>query len=200
MTEEEKFAAYAANYNPEDSQIRLKIVHTWKVVAAADAIAQDLGLNEQQKREVHLAALYHDIGRFEQVRRFHTFTDSRSIPHAGLSVQVLSEGDFLSALDPSAKERVLAAIEVHSDFAIPGSHQGWQRTLDQIVRDADKIDIFRVAHQENPQDTIDPEMISAPQESALRSKRPSSLTEAYGVRSAALCWTSGFPFSGSCSI
>lgn len=161
MTEEEKFTQYASHYNPSDSQIRLKIVHTWRVVAAADAIAEDLDLSEQQRREVHLAALYHDIGRFEQVRRFHTFTDSRSIPHARLSAQVLREGDFLTDLDEAARKRVLRAIEMHSDFALPEEDTGWQKTLDAILRDADKIDIFRVAALENPADTIDPQMVQS---------------------------------------
>lgn len=49
MREEERFTEYVQNYNPEDSQIRLKIIHTWKVVSAADQIAENLNLSEEER-------------------------------------------------------------------------------------------------------------------------------------------------------
>ncbi len=38
---------------------------------------------------VHLAALYHDLGRFDQFARCKTFLDVRSLNHARLSIVVL---------------------------------------------------------------------------------------------------------------
>lgn len=153
-TKEEKlFTEYVRNYNPDDSQIRLKIVHTWKVVQAADEIAKSLDLNPEQKRLVHLAALFHDIGRFEQVRRYHTFHDAKSVDHAALGAEILQQENFLDDLTEEERAQVIEAVRVHSRFQIPEEDEGFQRTLDQIVRDADKIDIFRVSATEDPKDT-----------------------------------------------
>ena len=153
-TKEEKlFTEYVRNYNPDDSQIRLKIVHTWKVVQAADEIAKSLDLNPEQKRLVHLAALFHDIGRFEQVRRYHTFHDAKSVDHAALGAEILQQENFLDDLTEEERAQVIEAVRVHSRFQIPEEDEEFQRTLDQIVRDADKIDIFRVSATEDPKDT-----------------------------------------------
>lgn len=153
LREEKLFNAYVQNYNPEDSQIRLKIIHTWKVVAAADRIAKSLQLNDRERYLAHLTALFHDIGRFEQVRRFHTFFDAKSVDHAALGAQILEEVPFLDSLSAEEKKQVIRAVSVHNKLAIPQEDQGFQRTLDEIVRDADKIDIFRVSAKEDPIDT-----------------------------------------------
>lgn len=153
MKEEIRFNQYVQNYNPQDPLIRLKLIHTWKVVQAADGIAESLQLSESQKRLVHLAALFHDIGRFEQVRRFHTFVDAKSVDHAKLGASILEQEDFLLDLTAEERSQVIEAVRVHSLFAIPIDHTGFQKTLDQILRDADKIDIFRVGVEEKPDAT-----------------------------------------------
>ncbi|MBF0580137.1 HD domain-containing protein [Erysipelotrichaceae bacterium RD49] len=189
IKEEKRFAEYVSHYNPEDSQIRLKVVHTWKVVQAADQIAASLGLSTDQKRLVHLAALFHDIGRFEQVRRYHTFHDAKSVDHAALGAEILKQEDFLKDLSQDQQAQVIEAVRIHSQYAIPQEDKGFQRVLDQIIRDADKIDIFRVAATESPKDTsgatletIDQDRISPlvyqavmEERSVLRSDRRSHL-------------------------
>lgn len=151
--EDRLFTDYVRQYNPEDTKVRLKIIHTWKVVQAADAIAAALELDVRQRQLAHLAALFHDIGRFEQVRRYGTFFDAKSVDHADLGSRILQEEPFLNRLTDQEKELVIEAVRVHNKYAIPDDHTGFQRTLDGIVRDADKIDIFRVACQEDPLDT-----------------------------------------------
>ena len=155
QTKQEKFFdEYVKPYDPTDPKIALKIEHTGYVVQAADQIAKSLELNDQQKQLAHVAALYHDIGRFEQVRRYHTFFDSQSVDHAALGASILKEEKILAddfSLDQQTQ--IIEAVRVHSMLAIPDQHVGWQRTLDQIVRDADKIDIFRVAATQDAIDT-----------------------------------------------
>ncbi|OLU39673.1 HD domain-containing protein [Ileibacterium valens] len=156
MNEEEKFTQYVKNYDPEDPQIALKIRHTWKVVSAAMQIAESLKLDEKTKRLVKLAALFHDIGRFEQVRRYHTFIDSISIDHAALGYEIVLSEDFLDDLSAADKKLVSIAIKDHSLFELPVYEQHdakIQDLISRIVRDADKIDIFRVITNERTEDT-----------------------------------------------
>ncbi|WP_242743977.1 hypothetical protein [Allobaculum sp. Allo2] len=48
---------------------------------------------------------------------------------------------------------VIQAVSVHNKLSIPDMDTGFQRVLDQILRDADKVDIFRVSAKEDPMDT-----------------------------------------------
>lgn len=153
MKEEERFTQYVRYYDPSDEQIALKIRHTWKVVGLADTIGQTLDLSEEEKKQVHLAALFHDIGRFEQVRRYHTFIDAISVDHALLGEEILRKEAFLSDQDPLQAENICLAVKWHSAYAIPESLNPWQKTLCRIIRDADKIDIFRVRATDDPKAT-----------------------------------------------
>ncbi len=151
MQEEQRFNAYVENYDLTDPQIALKHKHTWRVVEKADRIAQSLPLSDHERRLVHLAALFHDLGRFEQVKQYHTFYDVKSVNHATLGAKILREHpSFLSDLSKEDQELIIQAVYAHGLLEIPLEHQGLQRTLDQIVRDADKLDIFFVAATEDP--------------------------------------------------
>lgn len=151
MQEEQRFNAYVETYDLTDPQIALKKNHTWRVVEKADQIAHSLPLNDHERRLAHLAALFHDIGRFEQVKRYHTFYDVKSVNHAALGAQILRDQPiFLSDLSKEDQELIIQAVYAHGLLEIPLEHQGLQRTLDQIVRDADKLDIFFVAATEDP--------------------------------------------------
>lgn len=155
MNEEQKFNEYVQKYDMKDGQIALKIRHTWKVVEAADTIAASLPLDEHTRRMVHVAALFHDIGRFEQVRRWHTFVDARSVDHAHLGWQILRQGHFLDDYDEREQDIIMDAVRMHSQFALPENLEEPKKTIAQIVRDADKVDIFRVSATEEMKDTFE---------------------------------------------
>ena len=57
--------------------------------------------------------MLHDVGRFEQLRRFGTFDDSKSIDHARAGVQVLFEqGHIRDYLDDDSEDAMLrTAVE-----------------------------------------------------------------------------------------
>ena len=85
----EVFASYVRNYNPDNGMVRLKIVHTYKVVEIAKEIAEQLHLDEEDAELTELIALLHDIGRFEQIRRYGDFRDHLTIDHAKLGADLL---------------------------------------------------------------------------------------------------------------
>lgn len=152
------FAEYVRHYDVKDPQIRLKILHTYKVSELCEEIAHDLfspteirGRVSVQK-DIDLAwliGMLHDIGRFEQVRRYHTLIDAKSVSHAALGIEILFEegmlARFITAESEDSDVGVLrAAIAYHSDYRIPKDLDERTRMFCQILRDADKIDIFRV--------------------------------------------------------
>ncbi len=148
------FADYAAHYNAADPKIKLKIDHTYRVAALGDRIAKSLALPPEDVDLAWLTGILHDVGRFEQLRRYNTFIDAQSISHAALSVQVLfDEGRIRDYVDDAAEDALLrTAVEWHSAFRLPEMNDR-TRMFSQILRDADKIDILRV-NVETPMEEI----------------------------------------------
>ena len=67
------FKEYVKNYNPEDGKIKIKISHIERVSQIARKLAEDLKLNQEDIELAELIGLLHDIGRFEQIKIYHTF-------------------------------------------------------------------------------------------------------------------------------
>ena len=151
----EKFAAYVKNYNVGDEKIRLKIEHTYKVADLCGKIAQSLQLSEEQADRAWLIGLLHDIGRFEQLRRFGTFIDSESIDHAAFGADLLFRDGLIREFVPDGSENLLLerAIRTHSAFRLPEDFDRETLMFCNIIRDADKIDIMRV-NVESPLEEI----------------------------------------------
>lgn len=143
------FETYLDQYNREDDKINLKIVHTYGVVTAAEYIAKNLNLDSENFQLAKLIALLHDIGRFEQLKRYNSF-DDRIIDHAILGVEILKEQDFIREFvtDPQYDETIYTALYNHNTFAINPEVQGNQLLHTQIIRDADKLDNYRVKVEE----------------------------------------------------
>lgn len=139
------FAAYAARYNDRDPKVRLKIDHTYRVAGLCRRIAQSLDLSPEDTELTWLCGLLHDVGRFEQLRRYGTFNDAVSIDHAACGAQVLfEEGRIRDYLDTATEDELLhKAVALHSVYRLPELDE---RTalFCNILRDADKIDILRV--------------------------------------------------------
>lgn len=149
------FADYAAHYNTADPKVKLKIDHTYRVAVLCSRIAESLSLPQQDIDLAWLSGILHDVGRFEQLRRYNTFIDAQSVSHAALSVSVLfDEGRIRDYLDDTNADSLLrAAVEWHSAFRLPDSLDERTQRFCQILRDADKIDILRV-NVETPMEEI----------------------------------------------
>ena len=147
----DEFMRYVSAYDPTNPRIRLKIEHTLRVAPLAEEVARSAGLPAHDVDLAWMLGLLHDIGRFEQVRRYDTFNDAASVSHAVLSVEVLFEApdgteplirSFVGSSEDDALMRT--AIGTHSDFRLPSDLDERTRTLCNVLRDADKIDILRV--------------------------------------------------------
>ena len=139
------FRNYTAAYNPDDPKIKLKIDHTYRVAGLCAKIAAEAKVDPELS---WLCGMLHDIGRFEQVRRYNTFVDAESVDHASLSCELLFQDGLMSSfapdLEPEAAYLLKTAIHCHSLYRLPDTISEEERTYCNILRDADKIDIFRV--------------------------------------------------------
>ena len=86
----QQFEQYLNNYDRQDDKIRLKIVHTYGVAELSRRIAERMELTKEDKELAQLIGLLHDIGRFEQLKRFDSF-EPGVMDHAAFGVQILFE-------------------------------------------------------------------------------------------------------------
>jgi hypothetical protein len=101
-------------------------------------------LGEQWRLRAEAGALLHDVGRFRQFKEFGTFRDADSLNHAALSAQVVKEERLLTPLPQTEQDLILLAVRFHNVFAVPANLSSDDLTLLQLLRDADKLDIWRV--------------------------------------------------------
>ena len=140
------FKEYVSDYDITDDKIRLKVVHTYKVAENSERIARSLDLNGEDTDLAWLIGMLHDIGRFEQLRRFHTFVDADSIDHAKFGADLLFEEGLIRRFleDESYYDYIETAIRAHNLFVLGEDPDARRLMFSKIIRDADKIDIFRV--------------------------------------------------------
>ena len=165
------FAEYVRNYDPSDEKIKLKIDHTYRVAGLCQRIAESLGLSEPDVDIAWLLGMLHDIGRFEQIRRFGTFNDVQSVDHAEFGADLLfkeglirkfAEGYYeeceLAHSGNEEAEQIIKnnehhnkdtgllemAIRQHNKYRVKEDLTERQRMFCDILRDADNVDIFKV--------------------------------------------------------
>ena len=140
------FKEYVKKYNPEDEKIKIKIIHIEKVAENSKRIAQNLGLSQEDVELAELIGLLHDIGRFEQVRLYHTFVDKDSINHGEYGAKILFEDGLIRNFikDNKFDKIIKLAIVNHNRADIEEDLTERERLHAKIIRDADKTDIFRI--------------------------------------------------------
>ena len=146
---EAAFLTYVSRYDSGDIMIRLKTEHTLRVAGNCARIAAGLQMDSDSEDFAWLLGLLHDIGRFEQARRYGTFVDSVSVDHAELGADLLFRdgliGEFPVQEIPAYRLSILeTAIRLHNRLSLPEGQDGETRRFCDLIRDADKADIFRV--------------------------------------------------------
>ena len=156
------FKEYTSRYDITDPKIRLKVEHTYRVAALTDEITSDIASSfkmDAHDRDLAWAiGMLHDIGRFEQVKRYQTFWDSESVDHAEFGADLLFGGEFEKDpflafdFDVSEKNIIEKAIRNHNKYRISEGLTEREILFCNIIRDADKIDILKVNTDFTPEE------------------------------------------------
>jgi hypothetical protein len=144
----EWFTAYVRSFcHGEPQQQRnflLKQEHTLRVCEEIVDLGGEIGLQEDELVLAETTALLHDIGRFEQYARYHTFVDMRSGNHADLGLSVIARNRLLDGFDAEVQLIIIEAVRHHNRADLPqAADQEWFLYA-KLLRDADKLDIWRV--------------------------------------------------------
>ena len=145
------FKEYISNYdNQDDPGFNLKVVHTYYVVDNAITISKKLGLSEEDANLAALIGILHDIGRFDELKNLKKF-DSVGNDHAMFASKLLFEDGLITKFIDNDKYNniIKKAIENHNKKQIEDGLSDEELLHAKIIRDADKLDNYRVKQEEN---------------------------------------------------
>ena len=140
----EIFKSYTDSYE-KSSRTILKIRHTLRVADNCYEIAKSLNLSNDDTVLAYLIGICHDIGRFEQVKKFDSFNDKAcGIDHADYSNKVLFEDKLIDkfSVDKSLHSLIKLAVYYHNKRDVPNNLSDRELLFCNIIRDADKLDIL----------------------------------------------------------
>ena len=146
------FKDYTKNFDISNAGVALKISHTFRVAELAEKIALSIQDKNINPKFAWLLGLLHDVGRFEQVTKFGTFKDAFSVDHAELGADILFNEGLIEKFSSEAegleddwKNLAEITIRLHNKLKVPDGLPKKTKIYADILRDADKTDIFRVA-------------------------------------------------------
>jgi hypothetical protein len=143
--------SYVGRYLTENGAvgdiIQLKWIHSLHVALHCRDIAAELGWNSHDRAVAELLGLLHDAGRFSQFAEYRTFTDSISVNHGARGAEVVRAAGVLDALAERDRMCILEGIVAHNRRGITPETPAVALPFVKLVRDADKLDIYRIVSE-----------------------------------------------------
>ena len=140
------FESYVSNFKLSEKEdqknINLKIDHSYRVCKEMDRIVESFSLNKKEKYTANIIALFHDVGRFMQYKKYKTFSDYESEDHAILGNNIMKENNLLDNINPHRRNLIYKAIFYHNKPKLPEDNDNLFYA--KLIRDADKLDIWNI--------------------------------------------------------
>jgi len=137
-------ATFAAPSPDAQRNYDLKIEHTSRVRAIIEHLAASLNLSADERSLASIIAICHDVGRFPQYRKYGTFNDAASANHAALAVKTLKDEGILDTFGAETRNIIMQTVALHNVFILPDDLDPYVCRFAMLIRDADKLDIWRV--------------------------------------------------------
>lgn len=138
-------------YGAKDLKINARAIHTRNVAQTCEAIALGLGMTGYDVDLAWTIGYLHDFARFGQIRLTDSVKDTKKFDHARFGARLLFTHGLINDIIPNFGKmptedmRVIElAILYHSALDIPDDLTEREAIYCNLIRDADKIDIFRV--------------------------------------------------------
>jgi hypothetical protein len=147
------FKEYTARFMSDEplynKYMELKRYHTARVCENIIEIGRSLNMDQEELNFVEILAWLHDIGRFEQYHKYRTFDDSVSENHAVIGLRVIEQEKILDNFPTEHQEVLTRAILNHNLRSVPENEPEKIDFYSRIIRDADKLDIWRISIEMN---------------------------------------------------
>lgn len=140
----EVFRKYVEKYDMTDNAIIRKFYHSYRVMDLCSLIARDNKFNEEDIELAMLIGLLHDYSRFEQWTEFGTYSDLDSVDHGDLAVlRLFNDNEIVDYCNNGGYYEVISdAIKYHNKYDFLDTLSDRSKLFCNLVRDADKLDIF----------------------------------------------------------
>ncbi|MBQ7704839.1 MAG: HD domain-containing protein [Selenomonadaceae bacterium] len=152
-------ANYMKSFYSDDEEVQqgilIKEKHTGYVTANCIELAKFLNFSKHDTELAEIIGLFHDVGRFRQYSLYKTFNDADSEDHADLGITVIEELDFFKKIPAADYEIVKFAIQQHNKKTVAPTNDERKILFAKVIRDADKLDIYRVLEPFLAQDNAD---------------------------------------------
>lgn len=149
----ETFLKYVKQYLQIDEEktnpYSLKRYHTERVAEYMQVIAETEGLNKKEADFASLLGWLHDIGRFEQWKKYKTFTDADSENHSEIGVRIINELGILDKFSSYESDLICICILNHNQPRVPENQSDIVSYYSRMLRDADKLDIWEITLEKN---------------------------------------------------
>jgi putative nucleotidyltransferase with HDIG domain len=145
------FTDYVAGFYGDDdfvnANLKLKEDHSRRVCQQMRYLADAIGLVTNQKMLAEVIAILHDIGRFQQFSQYRTYKDIDSVDHVKLSIEIINQTGILADFEAGENRLIKKAIEYHGVRELPAGLNGELLVFAQLIRDADKLDVYYLMSQ-----------------------------------------------------
>jgi len=175
----EAFERYISDYDLKDPSILLKYHHSYQVSELMAELAFRLNLSKEEIIVAKVIGLLHDLGRFEQLKKFHSYSDF-NIDHADEScVYLFEKGHIRDFIEDDIYDAVIEkAIHYYNKYDLP-KLEGKELLFSNMIRDMDKVDIYKQVAV-NYETVFDADQLS---EGALKQFKQSTLIDRKNIKS-----------------
>lgn len=137
------FDNYANRYDMNIPEINYKYYHSKRVMDNMIILAKNMNLSYYEIKLASYIGLLHDIGRFEQYKRYQSFNDA-NLDHGDYGEEILRNENALKNFDINEEdyEAVYKAIRNHNKYQIESNLSKKELLFAKMIRDADKLDII----------------------------------------------------------
>ena len=150
---------YMKSFYSDDEEVQrgilIKETHTGYVTSNCVELAKHLSLNQHDVELAEIIGLFHDVGRFYQYQKYKTFNDADSEDHADLGIKVIGELKFFDKISREDFDIINFSISQHNKKEIAPCDDDRKILFAKIIRDADKLDIYRVLEPYFAQENAD---------------------------------------------
>ena len=132
------------NYDLDENLIKVKLAHTVRAYELMIKLVELLNLNNHDKVLALCIALFHDLGRFYELKVNHKMNNHYD--HAMDSTKILFNEGLIQEfpIDEEDYDIVLKAVYYHNKKELPSDLTDREAYFCNMIRDVDKIDIYHV--------------------------------------------------------
>lgn len=153
------FDKYVETFDKNDFNIALKYEHSYKVAELMEDLALKINLSEEEKIIAKVTGLVHDIGRFIQLDKYNSYSDSNE-DHGDIGDRYLNS-EKIRYFSPNEQydSCITLSVKYHNKFDYPKLNDKETQFV-KMIRDTDKIDIYRVLNNNYEKQTFKKEELS----------------------------------------